>query len=122
MGRTPAPAPGVPARATGPSARGDRWRSPRRPAPCAARIPSPWAGPWTALALGGMPDHVHLFVALSNTIPLAQLMKDVKDALSRFVSETPQPGHWFAWQPNCGAFSVSARDKKSVIAYIGNQK
>jgi REP element-mobilizing transposase RayT len=30
------------------------------------------------VAIGGMPDHVHLLVKLSNTISMAQLMKDVK--------------------------------------------
>ncbi len=65
---------------------------------------------------------MHLFVALSNMISLAQSMKDVNGVSSRFVSETLQPGRWFAWQPNYGAFSVSAGDKKTMIAYVENQK
>ncbi len=64
------------------------------------------AGPWAVLGLGG--DHVHLFVALSNMISLVQVVKDVKDASSHFVSETLLPGRWFASQPNYGAFSVCA--------------
>ncbi len=69
-----------------------------------------------------MPDHVHLFVALSNMISLGQLMRDVKGASSRSVSESLQPGRWCAWQPNDGAFGASARDQKSVIPYIESHK
>lgn len=75
-----------------------------------------------ALAIGGMPDHVHLFVALSSTITLADLMRHVKGGSSRFVSERLKPGEWFEWQGNYGAFSVSPRDKNRVIRYILYQK
>lgn len=75
-----------------------------------------------ALAIGGMPDHVHLLVKLSNTISMAQLMKDVKGGSSRFVSGELKPGEWFQWQGHFGAFSLRGKDLKSVIDYIRNQK
>ncbi len=67
------------------------------------------------LAVGGMPDHVHLLALLSNTITLADLMKHVKGGSSRFVTGTLRPGVWFAWQGSYGAFSVSRRDLGKVI-------
>ncbi|HZT43524.1 MAG TPA: IS200/IS605 family transposase [Chthonomonadaceae bacterium] len=75
-----------------------------------------------AIAVGGMPDHIHLLVSLSNTISLSELMKEIKGSSSRFVSEQLHPEGWFAWQPNYGAFSVSPADKEKVIGYILNQK
>ena len=74
------------------------------------------------LALGGMPNHVHLLVLLSNTVTMADFMRHVKGGSSRFVSEVLTPGEWFAWQGSYGAFSVSRTDIPKVIAYIQNQK
>jgi REP element-mobilizing transposase RayT len=72
-----------------------------------------------ALALGGMPDHLHLLVQLSNTVSLSELMQHVKGGSSRLLTE--KRGN-FAWQGGYGAFSVSPRHKERVIAYIHNQK
>ena len=44
------------------------------------------------LAIGGMPDHVHLLVLLSNTVTLADLVRHVKGGSSRFVSKRLKPG------------------------------
>ncbi len=74
------------------------------------------------LAIGGMPDHVHLLVALSNTIALSGLMKYVKGGSSRYIAESLLPGEGFKWQGNYGDFSVSPHDKDRVIRYIQNQK
>lgn len=74
------------------------------------------------LAIGGMPDHIHLFVALSNTITISDLMRNVKGGSSRLISKTLKPEGWFKWQAHYGAFSVSPRDKDRVAAYIHNQK
>jgi putative transposase len=74
------------------------------------------------LAVGGTPDHVHLLVSLSNTITVAQLMRDVKGGSSHFVSERLRPGEWFQWQANYGALSVSPNARKQVMEYIHNQK
>ena len=74
------------------------------------------------LAIGGMPDHVHLLVALSNTITVADLMEFVKGGFSRFVTERLLHEEWFKWQGSYGVFSVSPQDKNKVIRYIQNQK
>ena len=74
------------------------------------------------LAIGGMPDQVHLLVLLSNTITLADFVRHVKGGSSRFVPKCLKPGEWFAWQGSYGAFSVSLANVPKVIAYIQNQK
>lgn len=74
------------------------------------------------LAVGGMPDHVHLLVMLSNTITLADLMKHVKGGSSRLFSQSLRPGEWFQWQGSYGAFSVGRRDVAKIVRYIQCQK
>ena len=74
------------------------------------------------LAIGGMPDHVHLLVKLSNTISLGQLMHDVKGGSSRFVNEKLKPGDSFKWQAHYGAFSVRPKDLDQILDYVRNQK
>jgi putative transposase len=74
------------------------------------------------LAIGGMPDHVHLLVLLSNTVTMADLMKCVKGGSSAFVSDKLRPGEWFKWQGSYGAFSVSRPQIDKVAEYIANQK
>ena len=74
------------------------------------------------LAIGGMPDHVHLLVAFPTTLTYANLINRAKGGSSRLVTETLRPGEWFAWRENYAVFSVSPRDKKATIAYINNQK
>ncbi|MBW3623066.1 MAG: IS200/IS605 family transposase [Armatimonadetes bacterium] len=74
------------------------------------------------LAVGGMPDHVHLLVSFPNTLTLAELMQHVKGGSSRLITQKLLTGVPFHWQGSYGAFSVSAHDKEKVIRYILNQK
>jgi REP element-mobilizing transposase RayT len=76
----------------------------------------------TVLAVGGMPDHIHLLVMMTNTASFAELMQHVKGGSSRLVSSRLKPGEWFRWQGSYGVDSVRARDRARVIAYIENQK
>ena len=74
------------------------------------------------LAVGGMPDHVHLLVTFPGTLTFGDLMRDVKGGSSRFVTEELKHGEWFEWQGSYGAFTVSPAHKNKVMAYIRNQK
>ena len=72
------------------------------------------------VALGGMPDHVHLLARVPATVPIAHIMQQVKGVSSTVArgSVTVFPG----WQDNYAAVSVSPRDRSRVIAYIAAQK
>jgi putative transposase len=74
------------------------------------------------IAIGGMPDHIHLLAGLSATMTMSKLIKDIKGGSSRFISEQCTPGEWFAWQAHYAAFAVSPTHVAKVAAYIGNQK
>lgn len=70
------------------------------------------------LAVGGMPDHVHILVALPADIPFAKAVQTFKANSSRWVGEH---GSKFAWQEGYGAFSVSASNRDTVKNYIKHQ-
>ena len=69
----------------------------------------------------GTADHVHLLVELRATHTLADFMRELKKASSKWVHETiPQSG--FAWQEGYAAFTVSASAVDEVRRYIENQE
>jgi len=74
------------------------------------------------VAIGGMPDHVHLLVRFPMTIGIAEFVRRVKGGSSHFVThvlEWPEP---FKWQGGYGAFSVSKRNLAAARAYVLNQE
>jgi REP element-mobilizing transposase RayT len=76
----------------------------------------------TALAIGGMADHVHMLVRLRADLAIAECMRVVKANSSLWVHE-----HWperrnFAWQRGYGAFSVSESARDNVVRYIQSQE
>jgi putative transposase len=74
------------------------------------------------LAIGGMPDHVHLLVRLHTSVSVADLLKEVKGSSSHLVTHMIQPGEFFKWQGGYGAFTVGKTDVPDVIAYVERQK
>ena len=75
------------------------------------------------LAIGGMPDHVHLAIWLPTKLAPATLMQRVKGVSSGYArSRLVAPGNTFAWQDGYGAFSFGRRHRDRVIAYILDQK
>jgi putative transposase len=72
----------------------------------------------TVLAIGGMPDHVHVLVAVPATIAAATLAKQVKGVSSRFIKDQLLPGEGFGWQEGYGVFSVSRSHLSRVKLYI----
>jgi REP element-mobilizing transposase RayT len=74
-----------------------------------------------ALAIGGMPDHIHLLVSLPQTRAVADVLRVVKANSSRWVHETWAERRDFAWQTGYGAFSVSQSNRETVQRYIEHQ-
>lgn len=70
--------------------------------------------------INGMPDHVHLIVEIPPRIALAQFVKQVKGASSRYINaETPD---YFGWQGGYSAFTLDSRDHEAVVGYVKRQK
>ena len=74
----------------------------------------------TAIAVGGMADHVHILLLLPTTVPLATAVQKIKANSSRWMHE--QTGRPFMWQEAYAAFSVSISHTDATVKYILNQK
>lgn len=75
----------------------------------------------TALAVGGVEDHVHLLLALPTTLPVAKAVQLIKGGSSKWVHDTfPELPH-FAWQEGYGAFSVGISQVERTSGYIRGQ-
>lgn len=73
------------------------------------------------LAAGGMPDHVHLLVAISKSVSVVDALRDLKTNSSKWVHENLPNESGFAWQAGYAAFSVSYSALDSVRGYIARQ-
>ena len=71
--------------------------------------------------IGGVADHVHLLVGLRATHCLADVLRELKSASSKWVHEEMKKP-LFSWQDGYGAFTVSASQIKAVKEYIANQE
>jgi REP element-mobilizing transposase RayT len=76
----------------------------------------------TAVAIGGIEDHVHLLVRFPPALPLVKLIGEVKGASSHLVTHKLEPQSFFKWQASYGVFTVSMRSLDNVAAYVRNQK
>ena len=71
------------------------------------------------LAVGGMPDHVHLLVAIPPNRTISETIQKLKANSSRWM-KSRVPG--FAWQRGYAAFSVSTSSVDATVEYIRNQE
>jgi putative transposase len=74
------------------------------------------------LAVGGAPDHIHVYVSLSANNSVAGLVDALKANSSRWIHEKFPQLKLFAWQKGYSAFSVCKGCEQRVIAYIRNQQ
>ncbi|MCC7357978.1 MAG: IS200/IS605 family transposase [Anaerolineales bacterium] len=74
------------------------------------------------LAIGGMPDHVHLLVRLPTTLSVADLVRGVKGISSHLVAQVIAPNEFFKWQGAYGAFTLSKAEVRRCSRYVQGQK
>ena len=74
------------------------------------------------LAIGGMPDHVHLAVRVPATVAPFKLMNQVKGVSSALVRKQLLSGELFGWQDGYAVFSFSRSHRERVVAYIRCQE
>jgi REP element-mobilizing transposase RayT len=72
--------------------------------------------------IGGIEDHVHLYVRWRPDGSVSDLMRTVKARSSKWVHDTfPELGE-FAWQEGYSVFTVSKSQEDAVKAYIAGQR
>lgn len=74
------------------------------------------------LEIGGLPDHVHLLIELSNLDKFSYFVRDIKASSSLWIHKNFPGLHDFAWQEGYGSFTVSYSAVESVQNYIQDQE
>ncbi len=75
-----------------------------------------------AYRVGGVADHVHLAIRLSRTLSVADLVKEIKTASSKWIKEQSPARHDFSWQHGYGVFSLGMSQKQTLLNYIDHQE
>ena len=75
-----------------------------------------------AYRVGGVADHVHLAVRLSRTLSVADLVKEIKTASSKWIKAHHPALTDFSWKLGYGAFSVGMSQKDALLHYIDTQE
>ena len=71
--------------------------------------------------IGGVEDHVHLYLRWRPDAAISDLMRTVKARSSKWVHEMFPALQAFAWQEGYSVFSVSKSQEDAVKAYIAGQ-
>ncbi len=72
--------------------------------------------------VNGMPDHLHVFMGLKPSMPISDLVRDIKNNSSNFINDHKYIKGKFSWQEGYGAFSYSHSHIENVYNYILNQE
>lgn len=72
--------------------------------------------------IGGMPDHIHIFVSLPATLSLSAFVQRVKTDSSKWLKANPKFPDFSGWGHEYAGFSYSKRDKDMIVNYIMRQK
>lgn len=74
------------------------------------------------LAIGSMPDHIHIFIGynLNQTIP--DLVENIKTSSNAWIQQNKLSGSRFEWQKGYGAFTHSNSQIDAVVKYVLNQE
>ena len=78
----------------------------------------------TALAVGGVADHVHALLSLLATLSISKAVQLLKGNSSKWLRETfPElRAQGFAWQEGFGAFSIGVSGVEETVRYIQGQE
>ncbi len=72
--------------------------------------------------IGGMPDHIHLFLQVHQSISISDLVHDLKLSASSFLKDNPHFPEFCGWGKKYCAISYNVKDKDMIVNYIMNQK
>ncbi|MFI5379992.1 MAG: IS200/IS605 family transposase [Tepidisphaerales bacterium] len=71
--------------------------------------------------IGGVEDHVHMYLRWRTDGSVSDLMRTVKARSSKWIHDTFPSQGAFAWQEGYSAFSVSKSQEGAVKKYIAGQ-
>ena len=74
------------------------------------------------LAVGCMPDHIHIFIGYYVNHLIPDLIEEIKTSTNAWIKQNKLSRFKFEWQKGYGAFSHSRSQIDNVVKYILNQE
>jgi REP element-mobilizing transposase RayT len=74
------------------------------------------------LAVGGVSDHIHIFLGYNLNQKIPDLVNNIKTSTSHWINRERLSRNKFNWQNGYGAFTHSYSNIDRVIKYILNQE
>lgn len=74
------------------------------------------------LAIGAMPDHIHVFIGYNVNQLIPDLVEEIKTSTNSWIKQTRLSKFHFEWQKGYGAFSHSRSQLDTVVKYVLNQE
>ena len=72
--------------------------------------------------IGGMEDHVHILVSIPPKLSVSDVVKSVKQEVSRKIKEIGLINGWEGWSEGYSSFTCSYRELDMITQYIMNQE
>jgi putative transposase len=72
--------------------------------------------------VNGTSDHIHLLFSLHPTVPLAEIVKDLKTSSTRWIKGSPLLPRFEGWQDGYSAFTHNRADRERLVEYIKKQE
>lgn len=74
------------------------------------------------LAIGSMPDHIHIFIGYNVNQLIPDLVEEIKTSSNSWIKQKGYSKFKFDWQKGYGAFTNSRSQMDQVIKYILSQE
>lgn len=74
------------------------------------------------LAIGSMPDHIHVFIGYNLNHLIPDLVEEIKTSSNAWIKQNKFSKFHFAWQKGYGAFTHSRSQIDAVVKYVLNQE
>ncbi len=74
------------------------------------------------LAIGTMPDHIHIFIGYNVNQAIPDLVEEVKTASNAWIKSNKLSRFKFEWQKGYGAFTHARSQLDTVVRYVLNQE
>jgi len=74
------------------------------------------------IIVNGVADHIHAFIGSRPSMPISDVVREIKNNSTNFINERGFVRGRFSWQEGYGAFSYGHSQIEKVYNYILNQE
>ena len=74
------------------------------------------------LAIGAMPDHIHIFIGYNVNHLIPDLVEEIKTSSNAWIKEKRLSQFKFEWQKGYGAFTHARSQLDTVVKYVLTQE